>query len=623
MATTYASSEWLTSKLQTTKSSTGYAVNLTVHGCIQASSGGWNGYGIHVYTMAGSYYGTGKTDKWSQYTMADAGGVLDGASWVADADSTVTFPKKKSAYTAKVWASVYSAEVSGMGAWPYGVPGQNIQEFTIPALDSHTVKFKANGGSGAPDSQTKWYGEILTLSKTKPTRTGYTFQGWGTSETATKVAYAAGAQYGDDKNITLYAVWKANTFKLSYSNGGHGTAPNAQTKTYGEAITLRGAMSVTGYTFNGWKCSADSKVYAAGATYKGNAACTFTAQWTAITYTVTLKPNYSGASDITKKWTYGTTAVSLGTISRSNYTFLGWYTSASGGTKVTTFSTASNDITYYAHWKLNYSAPSITKVVAKRNDTTTTTSTCNVTVYWTKDAAIDGHVSIAIGTSTLDPVTVDKVASGKTEFSAVGSLLTTSKYTVTATITDGSGQTASKSTIITPVFFTLDFGSNGKSIGIGQAAADDITTTNGQLDIAMKTNLTGGATIGTSTVGSATKPIYLSNGTLTAGTYTLGANLTVATQTLATKAWIKKFGNVVTLYLDGYAPGKAIATKVELPIAVPEGFRPAHTMWWPLIVDDGDSGKRLRIDTDGSIKYRGSVTLAKNTAIYFTATWVI
>ena len=46
---------------------------------------------------------------------------------------------------------------------------------------SYTVSYNANGGSGAPASQTKTYGTTLTLSSPKPTRSGYTFSGWMTA----------------------------------------------------------------------------------------------------------------------------------------------------------------------------------------------------------------------------------------------------------------------------------------------------------------------------------------------------------------------------------------------------------------------------------------------------------
>lgn len=85
----------------------------------------------------------------------------------------------------------------------------NSTTISVPALASYKVTYNANGGSGAPSTQTKYYGKTLTLSSTKPTRTGYTFQGWSTSSTGS-VEYNAGGSYTGNKAITLYAVWKIN-----------------------------------------------------------------------------------------------------------------------------------------------------------------------------------------------------------------------------------------------------------------------------------------------------------------------------------------------------------------------------------------------------------------------------
>lgn len=71
----------------------------------------------------------------------------------------------------------------------------------------YTVSYNANGGTGAPAAQTKNYGETLTLSSTKPTRSGYIFEGWSTNKNATAATYALGSQFTADENVTLYAVW--------------------------------------------------------------------------------------------------------------------------------------------------------------------------------------------------------------------------------------------------------------------------------------------------------------------------------------------------------------------------------------------------------------------------------
>lgn len=92
------------------------------------------------------------------------------------------------------------------------------QTITVPALVSHTVSFNANGGTGAPGNQTKWYGTVLILSSTKPTRTNYEFLGWSTSSTGT-ADYQPGGQYGADADVTLYAVWKLLYVPPKFTDG--------------------------------------------------------------------------------------------------------------------------------------------------------------------------------------------------------------------------------------------------------------------------------------------------------------------------------------------------------------------------------------------------------------------
>lgn len=84
---------------------------------------------------------------------------------------------------------------------------------TVPALQSYTIKYDANGGTGAPASQTKYFGQSITLSTTKPTRQYYNFVGWATSASATSAAYQPGATYSTNGNLTLYAVWTQDYVK--------------------------------------------------------------------------------------------------------------------------------------------------------------------------------------------------------------------------------------------------------------------------------------------------------------------------------------------------------------------------------------------------------------------------
>lgn len=78
----------------------------------------------------------------------------------------------------------------------------------------YTVKYDANGGTGAPAQQIKTHNVDLTLSSTKPTRTQYVFNGWNTQADGKGAAYSPGATYTKNENVTMYAQWLPD-YKLS------------------------------------------------------------------------------------------------------------------------------------------------------------------------------------------------------------------------------------------------------------------------------------------------------------------------------------------------------------------------------------------------------------------------
>lgn len=190
-------------------------------------------------------------------------------------------------YTSKGWSKTHSDRTLKLYASFSGIDMLNgtmyaSTTYTVPKKKSYTVSFNANGGSGAPSSQTKWYGETLTLSSTKPTRTGYAFKGWATSSTATSAKWVAGGSYTTNASDTLYAVWQANTYAVTYdANGGSG-APARQTKTYGKTLTLSSTEPTrTNYIFKGWGLSSNTSTvtYSAGGSYTNNSAITLYAVW--------------------------------------------------------------------------------------------------------------------------------------------------------------------------------------------------------------------------------------------------------------------------------------------------------------------------------------------------------
>ena len=65
----------------------------------------------------------------------------------------------------------------------------------------------ANGGEGAPRTQTKLRYLPLSLSELRPTRPGYSFLGWAESADALTAQYQPGDDYTGNAALTLYAVW--------------------------------------------------------------------------------------------------------------------------------------------------------------------------------------------------------------------------------------------------------------------------------------------------------------------------------------------------------------------------------------------------------------------------------
>lgn len=187
--------------------------------------------------------------------------VSSGAGWSKKnqtklGETTYTYARGTSSVTRNVAAKFSGVERVGGTMTVTG-------SYTVPALSRYTVSYNANGGSGAPGSQTKYYGKTLSLSTTKPKRTGYNFLGWSTSSSGS-VKYAPGASYTSNASVTLYAVWERITFGISFDAGvnggtiGEGEVENVSiTYSYNQALGELPIAKKRNYKFLGWNTSAD------------------------------------------------------------------------------------------------------------------------------------------------------------------------------------------------------------------------------------------------------------------------------------------------------------------------------------------------------------------------------
>ena len=276
----------------------------------------------------------------------------------------------------------------------------NDSKTATVSLSKYTISYDANGGEGAPSSQTKTHGTDLTLSSKKPTRTNYNFLGWSTSDTATSATYDAGDTFTTNATTTLYAVWERITYTVSYDANGGSDAPSSQTKYSGSNLTLTTSTPTrSGYTFSSWNTYANGTgtSYDPGDTYSTEASVTLYAQWTAngTSYTITYYANGGTGGPGSETKTSSCMWLSSVKPTRSGYTFLNW-NEAQNGTGTTWESGAyycgDRNLTLYAQWSGGGGS----------STTTPTTHTCTVT---------------AIG-NTLRSISSTKLSCGHTHTSA-------------------------------------------------------------------------------------------------------------------------------------------------------------------------------------------------------------
>ncbi len=223
--------------------------------------------------------------------------------------------------------------------------------------NTYTIKYNSDGGSSVSDT-TCTYGQNCTVSSTKPTKTGYTFNGWKYGSTT----YQSGATVSNltstnGGSVTFTAQWTANTYTIKYNSDG-GSSVSDTTCTYGQNCTVSSTKPTkTGYTFAGWKY--DSTTYQAGATITtsltstNGGSVTFTAQWTANTFT--LKHVSDGTVVREKTCTYDSACTVTATVpTKTGYTFDGWLyndkTYTSGQDVKNLVNTNGTTVTLTAQW---------------------------------------------------------------------------------------------------------------------------------------------------------------------------------------------------------------------------------------------------------------------------------
>ena len=202
------------------KSSVATTANILIPGIITENTTYYYSWkkdviGTYYYYNGSSY--TNSTSTANAY-MSSTGSITGGKPTAP----TVSNP---SGWTARGWSKSTEANTSSIVT-----PGTITENTTYyySWKKTITVSYDANGGTGAPDSQTttgylNYAGTssvptAITISSTKPTRANYVFSGWGTTSSSTSVSYNAGSKYSSVTSSTLYAIWTPNVYKISLDN---------------------------------------------------------------------------------------------------------------------------------------------------------------------------------------------------------------------------------------------------------------------------------------------------------------------------------------------------------------------------------------------------------------------
>lgn len=228
----------------------------------------------------------------------------------------------------------------------------SVYNITIPVSVSPT-----GAGTTSPSPFTGQEGSDVYITATPAT--GYKFAYW--TDGVDDTHYVNNPQHVRMLSVkTLTAYFTLKSYTVTWNANGGTVSPASTTKTHGSTLgtlptPIRNSTAEYSYTFAGWFTAAsDGTQITASTTVTKDV--TYYAHWTATkrSYTATFNGNGGGTpspSTITKE--YNTALGTLPTCTRTGYTFLGWYTASSGGTKISTTTVVTKDITYYAQWSIN------------------------------------------------------------------------------------------------------------------------------------------------------------------------------------------------------------------------------------------------------------------------------
>ena len=228
------------------------------------------------------------------------------------------------------------------------------------------VLFDANGGDLDDFYREVRYDQAYGSLPT-PTWGDHTFLGWFT-------AAADGTQVTADTVVStyeehvLYAHWEGGgssggeteaDYTIWFDANGGTCSTTSKTVTSGSAVGALPTPTASGCVFDGWR-DADGMQYTAVSIMPASD-LTLTASWTLSPVTVTFDANGGTCAMTSLQVQPGDAVGSLPTATKVGAGFAGWFTAASGGTRVSSSTTFSSSTTVYAQWGVESVPPVIVK----------------------------------------------------------------------------------------------------------------------------------------------------------------------------------------------------------------------------------------------------------------------
>jgi len=230
---------------------------------------------------------------------------------------------------------------------------ENLTLYARWKTDFYTVTFNANDGSPVPTNQQIARGRRIVQPPPMNHPAGHGFGGWFTDEGFTNEWTFDMAV---DENLTLYARWETDFYTVTFAAGGGQPAPAAQRILHGSKATTPAPMTRTGFSFGGWFTNANFTGDAWNFTADPvEGTLTLHARWDRYHPTVTFVANGGEPPPAGQRVLYGDTIIRPAPVTRTGFTFGGWFTNINFAGNAWDFNTdiVLGDITLYARWEQN------------------------------------------------------------------------------------------------------------------------------------------------------------------------------------------------------------------------------------------------------------------------------